>query len=212
MPTGYTAKIQEDGFDIKNWLEKDISRNFGVCIAFRDNGDKTTEEMIETLEKEVKEAGKYHKDKLKELEIKGEVYFKYTAKDWEAAREKESSELQKDVDKDKKRTIEGRKKYEETLSKLIEYKIKTNGTVAEPMIKFAIDQINDSIDFDFPLNSTYYQDKCDKLSEMPEYIQEKQEDLTDDKVYHNKQLIEAQEREKNRLKYFKDYLEIIKGL
>lgn len=209
MPTGYTARIQEDNFDLKEWLIKDIARGFGMCVCLRDSGKMSEKEIMQALEKNAKEAGSYHREKLEEIEKDAQKYSKFSQQDWEEEREKEIEAAKKQVQESKEKNKIGRAKYSKAKCQLSDMSFKVKGTIAEPMIKFAIEQINSSIDFDYPQNSTYYEDQLDKIKEMPQYRWDKEEEITKDKTYHTSKKIEDEEREKNRITHYKDYLQII---
>lgn len=205
MPTGYTAQIQKENFNLKTWLKRDISRAFGMLACLRDEQSNLTDkEILKKLEENVKNVGSYHKEKLKEIE---EIQKK--KKDWEKERLEEINKIKKEIEEDNIKTKQGRKKYSNVLSKLKEALPKVKGTIAENIIKFGIEQIEQSMDFDYPIGDNYFENKLNKIIENPEYRFAKEEELLESKIYHTTELLKEENREKNRLEQYKEYIKII---
>jgi hypothetical protein len=193
MPTGYTANIEKD-ITFKEYA-LDCARAFGACIDLRD-------EPLSTPIPEKFEESNYYKERVESAIKERDEFSLMSKKDRRKLFEREVV----DSIKDARRVILERKrklvKYEAMLFKVKKFVPPTEEHVEYK--NFMISQIESSIDFDCDVK--YYEKAIREQSALTfnEWEKDREEQLRDSVIYHNKHLSEEKARIQGRNKWISD--------
>lgn len=206
MPTGYTADLEARNYDVKSWLKENVIRGMGVCIALRDHGKMTVEEIIGALKKDESES--YHANKLKEAQQALTDFKSLNAAQLFQQYEKELAEAEKKyVERCKKfnekKTLHLKATAETTAlyNKAVEEK---QGEVIVNTLRFALDQLNQAFSFDYR-SGPYREDILDQT--FDEWNIAKRKKLLWDIEYHGRELPKEENRNFDRLNEYKNFVE-----
>jgi len=192
MPTGYTAKIDDDPtMTAARWVTEGLSRAFGVCVTLRDSGDMTADQIEEHLKENIERSTKYYR---KELD-RTKKFLSYINKKpdtyWTteyATMVKQSTEYNQ---KNKKETTELNARHNQIRQELITLKDSTDDMVTKGIAKFGLEQLD--------LVKSEHEPYIRKIPSFEDFQKEKLASLNHDLEYHKKNLIETEKREKDRL-------------
>jgi len=201
VPTGYTAVLEENNYDLIKWLKVVVPRNFGLCFNLRDEPLDAYSTEYE-LRKKIGKGTYYHKNQLQEEYKKLDKYEKYTKEDWE----KEKKELD-DRNKASHKESKTRNGYHQKKHKDCKKKIKLllSETDAEAIcnfLKFALDQL------DLVQSEHTYLFEFEKKT-LEEYIKDKFSDIRRDIKYHIEEDKKEEGRIKERLELYDKYISFI---
>ena len=206
MPTGYTARLEEMGYDVKRWLKETIIRNFGVTAAFRDEGWNMTEEdlKIKLSEKE----SSYHETALKEYETKLETALNCTEEDWQ---KKYKEESEKALEEYHKSLTEYKDKKEKNIKALKELELIKQKVTSEDSelvhsaLKFAYNQLREVLAYDFSVEPRPQEIVKQTLTEYKDYWLSF---LMREVDYHKKCIDETVEND-NKLEWYLDFVDFV---
>ena len=209
MPTGYTQQLKEMNFDTKKWLKEGIIRATGVCVMLRDDGDKTSDEILEHLEKEMLHS--YHAKHLAVLQKEHDMLSNMEPSLIEDLTERYNKEATESYLRYKKEKESLREVYTKTLEELqVLHKafLKTgeHNEVTKNTLEFAIAQVVDSIKWD--CNPEYDAAAPVPLTKL-DYLVKKITACNDSIKYHEKELVLEDKRNKERYEFYKKYVEFV---
>ena len=198
MPTGYTANLKDMNYNVREWLKTSVSRAFGMCACFRDESSGLNQEQI---------IGKLSsKDSFYEDALKKSI------KELNKFRTAPKETLRAELDKLKKETYDNRQKrikqfykdkesHIEVLAELKEMLHKTSDEINLNMLKFAINQIEEALPFDF---SECYAERVDEVENMSleTYIEYMISCINADIIRYEKHLKEDNTRNEERLQAY----------
>ena len=201
MPTGYTSQLDKNDFDVKKWITESLVRNFGVCVAFRDSGEMTKEEILKALEESAKNS--YYKRELAKTITEMGKLTKLSDREWKEMMESDNAEKEKYVNEsntERKRIRDGHARAQLYLSGLLICDI---SEVTKKLLQFGVEQLK-------LVESDYKRETTPILSTDIEKFKEKRlGDLQTRINYCKKELIEEEKRETERLEVYKRILEDI---
>ena len=64
MQSYYSKKLEDNNYDFKKWFIEDLVRQFGLTVCLRDEGDLSSENILEALKREDEERLDYLKRRL----------------------------------------------------------------------------------------------------------------------------------------------------
>ena len=161
MPTGYTSALEEMGYDVKRWMKESVVRAFGVCIAFRDDGNMDQKTIMQKLKKRLTAPESHYEKYLQEYKRDLEKASKRTDAEWQALYNKKHKEETTEYETrmfeytTKKRL---HLKAIADMSQIYNEAVKKHGNGSgdderENLIvnasKFALDQLNQAYEFDY---------------------------------------------------------------
>jgi len=208
MPTGYTADLETKKYNVKEWLKTSVIRAMGVCVTLRDGGSMSESEIINALKKEADNS--YHDQKLKDAQ-----------RAWNDFKDLSPKQLLSVFDSEKKialKEFEARNKEfeakklahenatEETEQLYLKAKNERQGEVIVNTLKFALDQLQSAMGFDY--GHGCYRDKVLDQS-FDEWNAEKNKKLLWDLEYHAKELAKEEERNASRFTEYKKFIEFV---
>lgn len=180
MPTGYTARLESMGYDVKRWLKESIIRNFGLCASLRDSGELSEEDIKNRLSKS---SNDYCEATLKEHNKELEELLKYTEEDWKKRYLEKVKKARIDHCSRQKEYIEQKERHIGALKELRLLKQGEQSELLNNAIIFACEQLGQVIKCDFEGAEVYqdsilkqtleeYKECCiDQLEERIEYYQ-----------------------------------------
>ena len=199
MPTGYTSELDKNDFDVKKWITESLVRNFGVCVAFRDSGEITKEEMLKAFEESAKNS--YYKRELAKTITEMGKLTKLSDREWEETMEETNKRNKEYCDKtnaERRGVREGHEKTRLWLSGLLTCDI---SEVTRNIVQFGLDQLK-------VVESDYERENAPTLFTDIEILKEHRlGDVQSHIDYCKKELIKERERETERLEVYKRILE-----
>jgi hypothetical protein len=190
MPTGYTGRIAQ-GDDVSgNEFILDCARGFGALIHMR---DKPSNESIT-----IPTPSNFHLEKLEKAEENLKRAKNITLEEAEAFIKLRQKEHRERHEKQMKEKQELQSRYEKTLQEVKEWVPPTDKH--EELKEFAIQQLEDSIEFDcrassyLPIISAY--DNMTPENYIDNEIKKAQEDIEYHEYYHEKEVEKTEERAK----------------
>jgi hypothetical protein len=196
MPTGYTDELDKSGFDTKKWITESIVRAFGVCVAFRENGRMTKEEILKALKK----SGTYYEKELKKAIAEVEKLKIMDETQWNAMMQKANEDemnFYKERSKEHKDIREG---HEKVKTALVKFKNEDISTVTANIVRFGLEQL-DLVKGDYKEEAL--PTPCGNANEFKTVTLEK---AHKDIVYYRNELNNEKEREMERLDVYKQVL------
>jgi len=192
MPTGYTAKIDEDPtMTAARWVTEGLSRAFGVCFSLRDSGDMTADQIEEHLKENIERSTKYYRKELDKTEKilayineKPDTY-------WTTEYDTMVKQFTEYNQKNKKETTELNARHNQIRQALIPLKDSTDDMVTKGLAKFGLEQLD--------LVKREHEPYIHKIPSFDDFQKEKLASLNRDLEYHKKNIIETEKREKDRL-------------
>lgn len=151
MPTGYTAALEENGYNVKKWLKENAIRAMGVCVSLRDGGKMDENQIREQLGKQSGES--YHTGKLRAAKRELNALEKMTDDEWQgiwksakAVAKTDNAKRTAEFNSKKANHIKAMNEIDALLSKAQ----RTNaGEVATGTLRFAKEQLADAFNFDY---------------------------------------------------------------
>lgn len=192
MPTGYTALIDDDpNLSTAKWVTEGLSRAFGICVVLRDGPCGLTEDEIEEhLKKEIKRGTSYSRERLSETREK----LKIIEADPETLNDLYASTVARLEDYNKRSMDEAkttRLRHEQVEEDLVKLRDNTADEITRNIAKFGLSQLE-----------LVKRDREPYIQTIPSLEQFKIDMLASlkrDVEYHTKQIVEAEQREKERL-------------
>lgn len=201
MPTGYTAALTKRNYNLKQWLLNDVIRAIGVCVMLRDESSDLNCNQIRAKLVEHVEYAEKQKAKLTEVVERHKQYLNMSATAWLTSFTAESSRVREENEKRKQEHVDGHRAHEKALSKLRLLLAKAEGEVTVGVLKFAADQVNSAIGFDF---NSCYQEK--EYSDVTAYRAAKIQEAEREIKYTQENVNECLKRAQERLKAFDAYV------
>lgn len=204
MPTGYTNQLDKKDFDVKKWISESLVRNFGVCVAFRDSGEMTKEEMLDIFEKNAKNP--YYKRELAKAIAEREKLTKLCDAEWKEKMENANKKEKEYYDKanaERRKIREGHEKTRLWLSGLLTCDI---SEVTKNIVKYGLEQLKTvEREYEADINEPTL---CNNVSDFSgTNLKEAQRHID----YCKKELIKERERETERLQIYKRILEDVEN-
>ena len=199
MPTGYTDYLDKNDFDVKKWITESLVRNFGVCVAFRDSGGMTKEEMLKAFEESAKNS--YYKRELTKITAEKEKLKKLSDAEWKEMMENDNAKWEKDVNEGnrvRKRIRDGHARAQLYLSGLLACDI---SEVTKNILQFGLEQLK-LVEDDYKRETTQI-----LSTDIGKYKKNRLGLLQSHMDYCKKELIKEEERETERLEVYKRILE-----
>ncbi len=163
MPTGYTARLESLGYDVKRWLKESAIRAMGVCITLRDEGDLPESEIKARLARETEES--YYSQQLRKAQDELARLLALSEEDWEREYTATLLEAQADYDRRVKEFEEKKRKHAQCTAEvsvmLQRAREQRQGEVVVNTLAFALEQLNQSYSFDYG-GATYRQKILDQ--------------------------------------------------
>jgi len=181
MPTGYTSKIAE-GVSFEQFI-MNCARAFGALIELRDSANAP-------IPKEFK-PNDYHKKGIEETK---EKLVKLREMELYEAGEEADKEYYRKLNQREEGTqkqINLKEKYDAMLLKVREWQVPSQDH--RELKDFMIEQINESIKFDYYIDSNYYTHKIIKLTGEA-WLEREINGALKDLIYHKKKYAEECER------------------
>lgn len=204
MPTGYTAALISKNFDLKKWLKEDVSRNFGMLVCLRDDGNLNEDEILNKLEnnssyyKTAKNKCLEQIKHLKESDKKElEKEFLLKQKQSKENREKRITEIKEEVSK-----------FNKVKQDLYNISKNASGEVLPNVLSFAISQINSHLEYDGDYS---YYEKPSQIENQTfeEWLILENNKLEKDLIRYNEEFMKEQERNINRINAYKELIKFI---
>lgn len=208
MPTGYTAKLEEMGYDVSRWLKENVVRAMGVCVTLRDNDDMTADEIAAALKKE--KANSFHAKKL----AKAQKALKLLDRSSETARKKrynkEFNEAHARYAKDLAKFEKKKEKHAESIetTKKLLSKAEANGEseLTVNTLKYALEQLTRAYDFDYG-SGCYKPDILNRNYEQ--WLAALYKESNFNIAYHTKEMKSEKSRTGDRYTEYKKFVEFV---
>jgi len=207
MPTGYTAALAKRNYNIKTWLLNDVVRAIGVCVMLRDESNDLNCNQIRAKLVEHVEYAEKQKAKLTEAVERHQQYQNMSNAAWQTSFVADAERVRKENEKRRQEFEAGERAHRTALNKLRHIRDEANHEVTVGVLKFAIEQVNSAIGFDF--NSCYQEKEYDSVES---YRAAKLEDAAREIKYSKENADECLNRAVERLKAFDAYVDEIDKL
>ena len=150
--TGYTAALEESGYNVKKWLKEHIIRGMGVCASLRDEGDLSEKEIAKRVTRHTDTL--YYTKALKDSKRNLAGFKKRSEKQWLKAYTEASKQAKKEYNEAMKRFSKRKAGLEASLAEVTAYQIeatrKNLGVVIINTLGFAIEQLVTTIKYECP--------------------------------------------------------------
>jgi hypothetical protein len=148
MPTGYTAQLEKNGFDVRRWLTEDVIRAFGVCVMMReDSMGLSRDEILDRLKRE-RDSNSYTANAIKaHAELKDAE--NRTDEQWKALFEKQVADIEALNALRLAEFNTKKKQHENALEEIIRLAATATGEFEIGVLKFAVEQLTMVIKDDF---------------------------------------------------------------
>jgi hypothetical protein len=212
MPTGYTASLEEKGYDVRRWLKEDAIRAMGVCIMLRDEPSGLTEAEIK--ERLLKNAGKddYHTKRVTEARARLAEVHMLTPKGWEDEYIKAKSVAQAAYDARLAEHTQKKEAHAKAMQEVdalaVAAKEACEDEVVTGTLNFASEQLHKAYDFDYG-SAPYRESVLDQSLEdfRVQTIQKLERDI----AYHTAEGGRSSARDGARLKGFLEFVQFVDG-
>lgn len=193
MPTGYTAQLEEMGYNMEKWLTEAIPRAMGMCVMLREEPNGLS---VDEIRARITEDTSYYSSQIEEEKNKIQEYLSKSDKQWELDFNATVQADLKDTSERKKEWFFKKEKHIDSLSKVNKLIDKANIDLVKNVLGFAKSQLEDVITHE-------YADYCEPKkyncwSSWKEYKDSKIESsklsLENSKKHLDKQIKRYQER------------------
>jgi hypothetical protein len=220
MPTGYTADLEKD-YDVKRWIKETIARSMGMCVILRDEGYKTTAQILDILKGEREEL--YHARKLRESIEKLALMETFTPERWgsewlKAVATARQNNLERAEEYERKKSFHLRSmgevqlmlsKAEEKVRELKRFSKDTK--IAQAIVstlQVARDQLNQSFAFDF--GQAPYRDE-DEDKTLEQWKNEELEGVRRNIEHHTAEAKQEGDRTGDRVRCYQALVDFVEG-
>lgn len=194
MPTGYTCGVQDGTITgLKDYM-LNCAKGFGAFMHMRDNSISTNVEY--------RKASDYYINKLDEVKMEYERFMKLTDEDIQVEIDKNYEKTIRNKQEGLKKFKEGKQRYFNMLQKVREWEAPTEEH--NNLKKFAIEQLENSLDFDYSDGSLKYYEESPSKETVQEYKAWKLKDCLKDMEYYSKAYREEMERVEEANQWIKD--------
>lgn len=200
MATGYTSMLEEMDYDVPRWLKERAVRAMGVCATLRDDDWALSEKDIRKRLASFEDKDDYHERAVKEAERKLKAVGEKTQAEFKSEYTKDRAAAEKRYEKDLVEFTKKKAQYVQSLAeidRLIAKAEKTKpqgegGDVVTGTLRFAREQIESTIQFDFRNDGPYK----DSILETPfdKWVKEQMTGPERDIAYHTKEIEQKAKR------------------
>ena len=199
MPTGYTAQLDENEFDVGRWVTESLPRAFGICVAFRDSGKMTREEILKALEEGAETAGDYDKKKLDKAVHQLEKLRFFQDGQWTEEMERVNTEAIESAIKPNLKSERVKRGHARTRKILSDFLLSDISEITKNIVQFGLEQLDVAKSDEENYIPKIYTDVNDFKKEA---LRSAQWDVN----YHKKEMVETKKRETERLDGYKQVL------
>ena len=209
MPTAYTAMLEEDRkWDIKEWLQIDMVRAFGMFVHLRDSGGdyKTIEQLKSSFAKERNNPDDYCKQEWERSKAKLIEMVDKSDSEWDSEL---ISKRVREQAKNKERAeeiVEKNKHYVETMLKLKNLLSKADTEANTNIVKMAISQL-ELCESEFV--NPWMWDEFSTYESWQDYKKAKIEKCNKDIAYYQGEMLKEEERLSERERTYNDFLKFL---
>ena len=195
MPTSYTATLDETpNMTTGQWVLESLSRQFGVCVTLRENGDMTEEQIEAHLQERVDEAGSYHIDALKKagetLQKIGEDSDSFWPTEYASVVEHKEKYNRESIEEANTRKV----KHDKARGDLIILRERTTDEATRNIAEFGLSQLE--------LVKSETEPYITKIPTLEKFKENTIHQLNRDIEYHSKNLEADKKRERSRLEAY----------
>lgn len=163
MPTGYTFDLKRRNFNVKEWLEVEVIKYFGVFISLREEDTKpyTREDLLDYLKSNLSE-DKEQVLKIKKYQDQLDEYKKYTSVQWKdlsKQHEQQNKSMRSSIEHVASRIEEfdlERQNYLKSLTNINKLIEANKSKDLQNIFIFARDQIKSTLNFDYSKSAKSY--------------------------------------------------------
>ncbi len=207
MGTGYTNALEKMGFDMKRWMKENIIRGMGVCVTMRDDSyDLNSEEIADRLRHE---SGGYYEKALAEAAAVLAAAEARTQPEWEA-RALGLHQAERVEGAEKEKVYQERKEAHEKALEVAERMLaRATGEVATGTCRFAVEQLQSTMSYDFSDAHAYGYPPPEAPSEWDDLRAREIEGIQKDIKNHTKYLDEDNARNADSLSAYIEWCEFV---
>ena len=211
MPTGYTAQLQDMKYDVKRWLKESAIRAMGVCVMLRDHSGKMSQDQIaDALKENTNSDFGYHTKALKDAQKHLKETELREPDEWKKEYEASVKAAEKDYAASLAKWEKGKAAHEKALRECQELQARAKresaNEVVQGTLKFAIEQITQTIGFDY--DRLPYKDSVLEQT-LAQWKRGRYESAVRQVAYHEKELEKAKARHYDRYNAYKEFIEFV---